>query len=127
MPNAGASACRHVVRCFRLRSRIDFSNIRGLKLSDSKQDTSFAVGIALEDTGGRTVRLVLDDLRTLGAPGDWRRWAFFTFMDLDRERMFSHQLEDRQYARIGEAIVARLIALQGVDTTKAFGPPRQSE
>jgi hypothetical protein len=73
----------------------------------------FALAIRLERHTGGTLRLVFDDLI---AEGDsegrsWRKWSFYTHLDVPEVRARTHQLEEKEYMAIGEAVMARLIAL----------------
>lgn len=70
----------------------------------------FAVGISTTKPKQGTLRLVLDDLQYRGGH-DWTARSFFTFFDIDERKAAEFALGDQQYARIGEAIVARLLAL----------------
>jgi hypothetical protein len=80
----------------------------------------YAVGVSLGKSTKDTVRLIFDDLELASEPlATWRQWSFFTFIDLSRERVEEHRLTQREYASIGEAILARLIALQSLDNSEA--------
>lgn len=75
-------------------------------------EREFAIGIRLVVTDDR-LEWILNDLQSSGDQnGIWRKWAFFTSMDLDRDRALLHNLTDTEYARIGQAVMARLVALR---------------
>jgi hypothetical protein len=75
----------------------------------------FAVGISIDDRREGVMRLILDDLvRKEETPSEWRRWAFFTFIDVSQEKAAEHQLTEKEYAAIGEMVLARLLALRSL-------------
>jgi hypothetical protein len=75
----------------------------------------FAVGISLDQRVDGMLRLVLDDLEaTDGSGSNWRQWAFFTSIDLPLEKAKAHRLSEREYAAVGEAVLARLVALRSL-------------
>jgi hypothetical protein len=77
----------------------------------------FAVGVSLAHPGAGIVRLVLDDLEPTGRQRpEWDHWSFFTFIDLPEKETLSHGLREKEYAAIGQAILARLLALQAVES-----------
>ena len=81
--------------------------------NDNDIHKSYAVGISLKKKGTKTLQLVFDDLElAAGPPAVWRHWAFFTSMDIPSDRAKEFRLTQREYASIGEAVLARLIALQ---------------
>lgn len=78
------------------------------------------IGIYIAIQSGETLRLVLDDLIADrdGEGGAWRRRSFFTHIDLPAVQARSHQLAEDQYRAIGEAVMARLIALLEVGSVR---------
>lgn len=76
----------------------------------------FAVGIYLSGSSRGGIELKLDDLELEGgAPPRWKHWAFFTSLPLDEARMLSHELTDDEYAAIGRAVLARLVAFRALE------------
>jgi hypothetical protein len=79
---------------------------------------AYSVGMRMLSTGGK-LELVLDDLESEdGQASSWRKWAFFTSMVLDQQRVLCHELTDAEYARIGQAVMARLVALRALEGAK---------
>jgi hypothetical protein len=84
---------------------------------DTGKRGGYAVGVSLDDTNADTVRLIFDDLEFAGGePNTWKQWAFFTYMDIPRKRAVEHELTEREYAAIGEALLARIVALRSLDS-----------
>lgn len=82
---------------------------------DGGTRSKYAVCASLEETPEGEIRIVLDDLRSVGPlPGAWRHFAFFTEMILDRESALSHSLTDEDYMALGQAVMARLVALRSL-------------
>lgn len=80
----------------------------------------FAVGISLAHPSDGILRLVLDDLEpTSSQRPEWDHWSFFTFIDLPEREALSHGLREKEYAAIGKAILARLLALQAVESNSS--------
>lgn len=76
----------------------------------------YAVGISMQTTDSGSLRLVLDDLELDSqSPVTWKRWSFFTFIDLPADQAMRHGLTQREYASIGEAVLARLLALRSLE------------
>jgi hypothetical protein len=75
----------------------------------------YGVGIFLAEREKGILRLVLDDLEPKGGlRPEWSQWAFFTFIDLPEAKATEHQLTEREYAAIGETVLARLLALRSL-------------
>lgn len=75
----------------------------------------YAVGISIETTDSGSLRLVLDDLELDSqSPVTWKHWSFFTFIDIPEDQAMRHDLTQREYASIGEAVVARLLAFRSL-------------
>ncbi|MEM7412214.1 MAG: hypothetical protein AAF430_18440 [Myxococcota bacterium] len=66
---------------------------------------------SLKDIDG-TVRLVLDDVTNMSGEfgGPWAPSIFLSQMDLDAELVRANALPENTLARIGELVLARLIA-----------------
>lgn len=73
----------------------------------------YALAIHLETHTDGILRLVFDDLIADcdSESRSWRKWSFYTHLDLPEVRARTHQLEEKEYTAIGEAVMARLIAL----------------
>ena len=88
---------------------------------NAEQDhRDYALGIYFANQSGETLRLVFDDLI---ADRDnegysWRRRSFFTHIDLSEAEARSHQLGEDQYRAIGEAVMARLVALRELASSR---------
>lgn len=83
---------------------------------DKEMNKGYAVAITLKKKGTETLQLVFDDLElSAGPPAAWRHWAFFTSMDIPKDRAQEFRLTQREYASIGEAVLARLMALQSLE------------
>lgn len=77
---------------------------------DSGSGSKYAVCAILRETPGGDLRIVLEDIRSVGSfPGEWRHFAFFTDMKLERESALSHSLSDEDYMAVGQAVMARLV------------------
>lgn len=62
------------------------------------------------------VEIRLDDLELVGDdPPTWRHWVYFTSSFLDEKALLSHRLTEEQYASIGKAVAARLVALETIE------------
>jgi hypothetical protein len=81
---------------------------------------AFSVGVRLlNSTVDKRLELVLDDLESTDEQNMiWRKWAFFTSMNLDRHRALLHELTETEYAQIGQAVMARLVALRTLEAKK---------
>jgi hypothetical protein len=64
--------------------------------------------------GGR-IRLTLDDLQsTEDDQHAWEKRCLFTYFDMSEMGARTFQLDHTEYASIGEAILARLLALDSI-------------
>jgi hypothetical protein len=73
-----------------------------------------AVSARLEDIEDR-IRVVFDDLVEVeNEECVWQQWALFTHLDFPRNKMLAHELSEREYAAIGQAIILRLLAHRSV-------------
>jgi len=67
------------------------------------------VVVCLTDRGNGTSRLILDDV--MAESGTWRRKPFYAWNEYDSALLNEMSLTDDDYQRIGEALVARLLAI----------------
>jgi len=76
----------------------------------------YAVCVSLAEEPSGKLRLVLDDIRFIGdSKGQMQHFAFFTEIHVDREGALSHTLTEDDYTFLGQAIMARLVALRLLD------------
>jgi hypothetical protein len=83
---------------------------------DDRIRSKNGVVICLRDMGDGTSRLFLDDVRADGErnPLNWGYEYFYTFTPaLPNTELEAMDLPTDQFQQIGEAIVARLLALNG--------------
>jgi hypothetical protein len=79
----------------------------------------FAIAIRLRNADVNKLELILDDVESRDEQNlSWHKWAFFTSMGLNRHRALCHELTDAEYARIGQAVMARLVALRALEGEK---------
>ena len=81
---------------------------------DDKIRAPLGVVVCLRDMGDGTSRLFFDDVKAdkTENPISWRHDYFFTFTpEMDDETLNMMALDDSEYQKIGEAVVARLLAL----------------
>ncbi|MES2405085.1 MAG: hypothetical protein V4567_12220 [Pseudomonadota bacterium] len=72
------------------------------------------VVVSLHNTASGRSRLIFDDVFAEGGdPRAWKHRALYTYAELDDARLNEMSLPDEDYRRIGEALVARLLALNG--------------
>jgi hypothetical protein len=88
--------------------------IKGTQTEEPDDGARGASGVAVsivEREGGRA-RLVFDDITRTGtaAPFQWNSEWFFTRVEFELVDLLEGQLDDKDYANIGHAIVARLAA-----------------
>jgi hypothetical protein len=68
---------------------------------------------------GGQLRLTLDDLEAIKSdPQLWEKRCLFTHFDLDELGARTFQLGNDAYASVGEAVLARLFALNSVSESK---------
>jgi len=81
---------------------------------DDRVRSSTAVGVSLRETAPGTLRISFDDLQQTQAGGlpEWRMRSFYTHFHLSRDQVMGHDLTDEEYARIGQTLMARLVAFQ---------------
>lgn len=88
-----------------------------LPARDDSVRQKFAVGVSL-DSQRDTIRILFDDLISMpGSATEWRKWAFYTVIDLPEKDFMDHQLNEEQYAAVGKMLLARLAALRFVMET----------
>jgi hypothetical protein len=69
------------------------------------------VAVSIVERDGGRARLIFDDIVRSGpAPMQWKAELFFTRVEFELADLLEGQLEDKDYANIGHAIVARLAA-----------------
>lgn len=81
---------------------------------DDKFRSKFGVAVCLRDMGNGTSRLFFDDVKADKAenPIMWQFDCFYTFTpELHNSSIDDMDLTDEQFQKIGEAVVARLLAL----------------
>jgi hypothetical protein len=82
--------------------------------NDDKIRSKFGVAVCLRDIGNGTSRLFFDDVKADNDenPIAWQFDYFYTFSpELDNSMLDDMHLTDEQFQRVGEAVVARLLAL----------------
>jgi len=85
-----------------------------LEADDGKRST-LGVVVSLLDLGNGTCRVVVDDVHSDLPQRDtsWRVDRFYTDKRFDSRKLKAMSLQDSEYREIGEAVVARLLALNG--------------
>lgn len=80
---------------------------------DSSRRSRRGLAICLRALEDGRLRLVFDDVIADSEewPQLWKSHVFFTHTGFDAERLRSMSLSESQFAQIGEAVVARLLAL----------------
>jgi hypothetical protein len=74
-----------------------------------------AITVSLSNIGGSNSELAFDDVRAdVQAAGHriWKQKAFYTKIAFANERLNSMALSNEEFQRIGETVVARLLALE---------------
>jgi hypothetical protein len=83
---------------------------------DDKIRGKMGLAVCLRDMGKGYSRIFIDDVKADKEenPINWKHDYFFTFTpELKNEEIDNMQLTDKQFQEIGEAVVARLLALNG--------------
>jgi hypothetical protein len=82
---------------------------------DDGRRSQVGVVVTLLDLGDGTSRVVLDDVRSddEGRDTSWRFDCFYTHKRLDSSQVDHMTLPVGEYTGLGEAILARLLALNG--------------
>ena len=85
-----------------------------LEADDGKRPT-MGVVVSLLDMGDGTCRIILDDVRSdrPGRDTTWKFDCFYTHKRLDSWHLDDMSLPTGEYQGLGEAILARLLALSG--------------
>ena len=83
--------------------------------NDDGRRPAMGVVVSLLDLGDGTCRIVLDDVRSDGLQRDtaWQFDSFYTHKRLDTRQLDDMALPKGEYQGLGEAILARLLALNG--------------
>ena len=74
------------------------------------------MAVCLRDMGNGTSRILMDDVKSdkQELPINWQYDYFYTFTpEPDNEALENMQLTDEQFQKIGAAVVARLLAING--------------
>ena len=83
--------------------------------TDDGKRPRFGVVVSLLDLEDGTSRIILDDVRS-DTPQRRTSWAFdcfYTHKRLDSSKLDDMALPDGEYKGLGEAVLARLLALNG--------------
>jgi hypothetical protein len=83
---------------------------------DDKIRSKMGLAVCLRDMGNGKSRIFIDDVKADKEvnPINWKHDYFYTFTpELQNEEIDNMQLSDKQFQEIGEAVVARLLALNG--------------
>jgi len=83
---------------------------------DDKIRSKMGLAVCLRDMGNGNSRIFIDDVKADKEenPINWKHDYFFTYTpELINEEIDNMQLSDKQLQEIGEAVVARLLALNG--------------
>ena len=91
-----------------------------MKDDDGKR-SQVGVVVTLRDVGGGKRRVSLDDVNSASARREtrWTFDVFYTHKDLETAAVNSMQLPSDEYEVLGAAIMARLLALTGRETSIA--------
>ena len=83
---------------------------------DDKIRSEIGLAVCLRDMGNGTSRIFIDDVKSdkLENPITWKHDYFYTFTpELQNNVIDNMNLSNKQFQNIGEAVVARLLALNG--------------
>ncbi|MFK2878270.1 hypothetical protein [Rhodanobacter hydrolyticus] len=85
-------------------------------VSNAKKRGEHGVACSLLRLSDGRLRVVLDDIRNLapGELGPWRHEVFVAFKDYEREELSSLDLPEEELAAFGHAVLARLLAANGL-------------
>ena len=86
-----------------------------MKTDDKIRDRKGVV-VSLRDMGDGTSRIFMDDVMgdSVEIPITWKHDYFYTFTSEYKNEIVNEMaLSDKEFQKIGEAIVARLLALDG--------------
>ena len=83
--------------------------------TDDGKRPSMGVVVSLLDLGDGRCRVILDDVHSDSPQREtsWHFELFYTHKSLDARQMDEMALPDNEYRGLGEAILARLLALNG--------------
>ena len=86
-------------------------------MADVDDDVRCQTGVVacLREMGNGTSKLILDDVASDSAinPISWRFESFYSWHDYSNEDLGQRSLSDGEYQMIGQALIARLLALNG--------------
>ena len=83
---------------------------------DDKIRSKMGLAVCLRDMGNGNSRIFIDDVKADKEenPINWKHDYFYTFTpELKNEDIDNMKLTDKEFQKIGEAVVARLLALNG--------------
>ena len=85
---------------------------------DDGKRAQVGVVVTLRDIGGGKTRVTLDDVKSNSNSREtqWMFDVFYTHKDLETASVNSMQLGSDEYESLGAAIMARLLALNGLNT-----------
>lgn len=85
---------------------------------DDGKRAQVGVVVTLRDIGGGKTRVNLDDVKSNSNSREtqWMFDVFYTHKDLETASVNSMQLGSDEYEGLGAAIMARLLALNGLNT-----------
>lgn len=76
----------------------------------------YSVCVSMVEESNEDLRITFDDIKlTSQSPVCWKQFSFFTDLQVERVRVLSHQLTEKEYAAIGGALMARLVALMSLE------------
>ena len=83
--------------------------------SDDGKRPTLGVVVSLLDLGDGTSRVILDDVRSVQPRREtsWQFDLFYTHKRLDSHQLDAMSLSATEYQGLGEAVLARLLALNG--------------
>jgi hypothetical protein len=83
--------------------------------TDDRKRSTLGVVVSLLDLGNGTCRITLDDVRSESPQREtpWQFDLFYTHKRLGSQQLDAMSLPAREYQGLGEAVLARLLALNG--------------
>jgi hypothetical protein len=83
--------------------------------NDDRKRPALGVVVSLLDLGDGTSRVIIDDVRSAlpQRQTSWEFDLFYTHKRLDSAQLDAMALPDAEYQGLGEAVLARLLALNG--------------
>lgn len=95
---------------------------------DDERRCRLGVSVSLVFNEEGRLRLVVDDIELKDAtPTEWRKRCLFTYFDVDRTAAMEYRLEQEVYAGIGDALLARLLALHSLEEETPISPAPPEE